>query len=105
MVLACAGADIRAASSAAEALPLVVRDRPDVIVCDIEMPGEDGYSLIRRIRGLEPGRGGRVHAIALTAYGRREDRLHAISAGFSMHVPKPVDPAELVTLVASLALR
>jgi CheY-like chemotaxis protein len=69
------------------------------------MPGEDGYSLIRRVRALDPVQGGHTPAIALTAYGRREDRLLAISAGFSMHVPKPVDPAELTTIVASLALR
>ena len=78
---------------------------PDVLISDIEMPGEDGYSLIRRVRALDPAKGGRTPAIALTAYGRREDRLNAISAGFSMHVPKPVDPVELTTLVAGLALR
>jgi CheY-like chemotaxis protein len=76
-----------------------------VLISDIEMPGEDGYSLIRRVRALDPAEGGRTPAIALTAYGRREDRLLAIAAGFSMHVPKPVDPAELTTLVAGLALR
>jgi len=100
-----AGATVAVGRSAAEGFDHFVAEPPDVLISDIEMPGEDGYALIRRIRGLEPGRGGRVPAIALTAYGRREDRLHAISAGFSMHVPKPVDPAELVTLVASLALR
>jgi PAS domain S-box-containing protein len=99
-----AGATVAVGRSAAEGFDHFVAEPPDVVISDIEMPGEDGYALIRRIRGLEPGRGGRVPAIALTAYGRREDRLHAISAGFSMHVPKPVDPAELVTLVASLAL-
>jgi len=100
-----AGATVAVGRSAAEGFDHFVAEPPDVLISDIEMPGEDGYALIRRIRGLEPGRGGRVPAIALTAYGRREDRLHAITAGFSMHVPKPVDPAELVTLVASLALR
>jgi CheY-like chemotaxis protein len=78
---------------------------PDVLISDIEMPGEDGYSLIRRVRALDPMQGGRTPAIALTGYGRREDRLLAIAAGFNMHVPKPVDPVELTTLVAGLALR
>jgi CheY-like chemotaxis protein len=76
--------------------------RPDVVIADIEMPGEDGLSLIRRIRALETTAGARVPAVALTAYGRAEDRMRTLSAGFSMHVPKPVDPAELVTVVASL---
>ena len=100
-----AGATVTVGRSAAEGFHHFVADPPDVLISDIEMPGEDGYALIRRVRELAPERGGRVPAIALTAYGRREDRLHAISAGFSMHVPKPVDPAELITLVASLALR
>jgi CheY-like chemotaxis protein len=100
-----AGATVTFSRSAAEGFDHFTAAPPDVLISDIEMPGEDGYALIRRVRELAPGRGGRVPAIALTAYGRREDRLHAISAGFSMHVPKPVDPAEIVTLVASLALR
>lgn len=76
-----------------------------MLIADIEMPMEDGLSLIRKIRTLEPAAGGRVPAIALTAYGRTEDRLRTLSAGFSMHVPKPVNPAELVTVVASLSGR
>jgi len=100
-----AGATVTFSRSAAEGFDHFTAAPPDVLISDIEMPGEDGYALIRRVRELAPGLGGRVPAIALTAYGRREDRLHAISAGFSMHVPKPVDPAEIVTLVASLALR
>jgi hypothetical protein len=76
-----------------------------VLVSDIEMPGEDGYALIRRVRALDRSSGGGIPAVALTAYGRMEDRLRAIAAGYSMHVPKPVDPAELTTIVASLAGR
>jgi signal transduction histidine kinase/ActR/RegA family two-component response regulator len=104
-ILTGARAHVRACQSAAEAL-IVFRDwRPDVLIADIEMPGEDGLSLIRKIRAMEVAQGGKVPAIALTAYGRVEDRLRTLSAGFSMHVPKPVDPAELTTVVASLAGR
>jgi PAS domain S-box-containing protein len=104
-ILERAGALVEAAHSAAEGFKQFSTAPPDVLISDIEMPEEDGYSLISRIRAREPAEGGRVPAIALTAYGRREDRLHAIAAGYSMHVPKPVDPAELLTLVASLARR
>jgi CheY-like chemotaxis protein len=104
-ILGRAGATVDLCSGAAQGFDMLVGKPPDVLISDIEMPGEDGYSLIRRVRALDPAQGGRTPAIALTAYGRREDRLLAISAGFSMHVPKPVDPAELTTLVAGLALR
>lgn len=79
--------------------------RPDVLVSDIEMPNQDGYSLIRRIRALEPDRGGRTPAVALSAYSRPEDRIRSLVAGFNLHVSKPVEPTELVTVVASLAGR
>jgi CheY-like chemotaxis protein len=69
------------------------------------MPGEGGLALIRKIRAMDAADGGKVPAVALTAYGRVEDRLRTLSAGFNMHVPKPVDPAELTTVVASLAGR
>ena len=69
------------------------------------MPGEDGYTFIRRVRALDTAKIARTPAVALTAYGRVEDRLRTLSAGYSMHVPKPVDPAELATVVASLAGR
>jgi PAS domain S-box-containing protein len=104
-ILGRAGATVDLCSTAAQGFEMLVAKPPDVLISDIEMPGEDGYSLIRRVRALDPAEGGRTPAIALTAYGRREDRLLAIAAGFSMHVPKPVDPAELTTLVAGLALR
>jgi CheY-like chemotaxis protein len=69
------------------------------------MPEEDGYALIRRLRALAPAEGGRIPAVALTAYGRVEDRVRTLAAGFSMHVPKPVDPTELLAVVSSLAGR
>jgi CheY-like chemotaxis protein len=97
------GATVRTAASAREAMEQFTRQRPDVLVCDIGMPGEDGYSLIRRIRALGKDAGGAVPALALTAYARAEDRMRAVRAGFQMHVVKPVEPVELVTMVASLA--
>jgi CheY-like chemotaxis protein len=100
-----AGAEVRTCSSAAAGLETVRTWRPDVLISDIEMPGEDGYTFIRRVRALEGGAFARLPAVALTAYGRVEDRLRTLSAGFSMHVPKPVDPTELAIVVANLAGR
>lgn len=99
------GANVAVAANAAEALEQLSAARPDVIICDIEMPGEDGYSLIRRVRALDPEAGGGVPAVAVTAYGSVEDRIRVLSSGFQMHVAKPVEPAELVTVVATLAGR
>ena len=76
-----------------------------MLISDIGMPGEDGYALIRRVRALGPEVGGNVPAVALTAYARAEDRVRALRAGFQVHVPKPIEPAELVAVVASLAGR
>jgi signal transduction histidine kinase/ActR/RegA family two-component response regulator len=104
-ILTAAGADVRTCASAAEALRVFTEWRPDVLVADIEMPDEDGLALIRKIRALPPDEGGKVPAVALTAYGRAADRIRTLSAGFSMHVPKPVDPAELTVIVANLAGR
>ncbi len=98
-------AEVVTAGSAAEAFDVLRRERPQVLVSDIGMPGEDGYALIRRVRALEQEEGGRTPAIALTAYARAEDRVNAIMAGFDMHVAKPVEPAELIAMVASLAAR
>ncbi len=81
------------------------RQLPDVVISDIEMPGEDGFAFIRRLRQLPADRGGDTPAAALTAYARPEDRMRALIAGFQIHVPKPVEPAELITVVASLAGR
>ncbi len=98
-------AAVRTAGSAAEAMELIRVEKPDVIVSDIGMPGEDGYALIRRVRALPAEQGGATPALALTAYARAEDRMRAIMSGFQMHVPKPVEPAELLAMVASLAGR
>jgi CheY-like chemotaxis protein len=102
-MLLTSGAEVRTCASAAEGLAALREWRPDVLISDIEMPGEDGYSFIRRVRTLEGAGMARTPAVALTAYGRVEDRLRTLSAGYSMHVPKPVDPAELATVVANLA--
>jgi CheY-like chemotaxis protein len=99
------GAEVLVASSAAEALAAVEQSPPDLIISDIGMPDEDGYEMMRRIRRLPAAAGGRVPAIALTAYARVEDRMHALRAGYQMHVPKPVELAELATVAASLAGR
>jgi len=99
------GAEVIAAKSTAEAIALLPAKRPDVLVCDIEMPGADGYALIRNVRALAPQAGGSIPAVAVTAYGSADDRIRLLAAGFQMHVPKPVDPAELITVVASVAGR
>jgi PAS domain S-box-containing protein len=105
-ILGQCGADVFAVGSASEAIKALEEGEPvDVLVSDIEMPGEDGYSLLRKVRMLEADRGGKIPAAALTAYARAEDRMRALSAGFQIHVPKPVEPAELVAVVASLAGR
>jgi signal transduction histidine kinase/CheY-like chemotaxis protein len=102
-VIRRAGAQVQTCSTAGAALDLLHRWRPDVLVSDIEMPGEDGYQLIRWVRALPPDQGGRTPALALTAYGRREDRRRALDAGFNIHLPKPVDPGELTQVIAELA--
>ncbi len=99
------GAKVKVAGSAAEAVDSLVALVPDILISDIGMPGIDGYDLIRQIRGLPPDRGGKVAAVALTAYTRVEDRLHALRAGYDMHVPKPVELAELVAVAASVVRR
>ena len=90
------------AASAAEALELLKSQRPDVLISDIGMPYEDGYTLIRRVRALPQDQGGGTPAIALTAYARGEDRVKAVMAGFQHHIAKPVEPAELIAMIASL---
>jgi signal transduction histidine kinase/CheY-like chemotaxis protein len=103
VILTGAGAEVQTCLSASAALALLRQWRPDVLVSDIEMPGEDGHSLIQKVRGLPEDEGGQTPAIALTAYGSPRDRLRALAAGFSMHVPKPVDPGELTAIIAGLA--
>ena len=104
-ILRRAEAEPMLCSSPPEALAAVQSWKPHVLVSDIEMPGEDGYSLIRKIRELAGSQGGQIPAVALTAYGRPEDRVRSLSAGYSMHVAKPVDPVELGVIVANLAGR
>ena len=99
------GATVQTAGSARDALALVRAGPPTVLISDIGMPGEDGYSLIRQVRALPAERGGATPAIALTAYARSADRIKAIEAGFQAHLAKPVEPAELIVTVAMMAKR
>jgi CheY-like chemotaxis protein len=104
-VLVGRGAEVVSVESGGEALEEMERQRFDVLVSDIGMPLMDGYALIEKVRQLPVERGGRIPAAALTAYAGVEDRMRALSAGNQMHIPKPVEPAELTTIVASLAER
>jgi CheY-like chemotaxis protein len=100
------GAEVRPAASAAEAFSTLAASAdflPDLLLSDIGMPDEDGYSLITRVRALTPGSGGRIPAIALTAFGSNEDRARAFSCGFDAHLTKPVEPNQLVAEIARLA--
>lgn len=99
------GATILTASSAPLGLEIIQREMPHVLVSDIGMPGMDGYELIRKLRALPPEQGGHTPAVALTAFARLEDRRRTLVAGFQMHVAKPVEPSELLAVVASLAGR
>jgi len=99
------GARVTAVSSVAAALECLDSRPVDVLVSDLAMPDEDGYSLIRRVRARPGDRGGSVPAAALTAYARAEDRSRVLAAGFQRHVPKPIDPSDLVNVVAALAGR
>jgi signal transduction histidine kinase len=102
-VLQDAGAEVRTCLSASQALLALDRWLPDILVSDIAMPGEDGYSLIRKIRARRTEEGGSVPAVALSAYGRQDDRMKALSAGFQVHLGKPIEPNRLVSVVASIA--
>jgi CheY-like chemotaxis protein/anti-sigma regulatory factor (Ser/Thr protein kinase) len=104
-LLGSCGAVVRIASSAAEALGVLDEWKPDVLVSDIAMPGEDGYALIRKVRERHATRGGRIPAVALTAYAKIEDRVSILAAGFQMYLSKPADANELVAVVSSLASR
>ena len=101
-VLVQAGGEVTECRTSDDALREVAQRRPDVLVSDIEMPGQDGYSLIRKVRALGPEQGGKTPAVALTAFGRPEDRIRSLRAGFTLHLTKPVDPAELIASVASM---
>jgi PAS domain S-box-containing protein len=97
------GMVVTAAASAQEAFELVERLQPDIMLSDVAMPGEDGLSLIRRVRLLPLDRGGRIPAAALSAYAGVEDRRKALLAGFQYHIPKPVDPDHLLAVIAAMA--
>jgi signal transduction histidine kinase/CheY-like chemotaxis protein len=97
------GATVRTAASAAEALVALMRHPVDVLLADIAMPGEDGYSLIQKVRSLQSARLSRVPAAALTSFAREEDRRRAVEAGFQLHLAKPVEPGSLIAAVAALA--
>jgi PAS domain S-box-containing protein len=104
-LLEMAGATVSLAASGPEAMKQIVARRPDVLVCDIGMPEEDGYSFIRRLRTLEQSQESALPAVALSAYARSEDRTKAIRSGFQNHLAKPVEPTELVAVVRGLAGR
>jgi CheY-like chemotaxis protein len=103
MLLREAGAETVEASSVSSALAVVDRAPPDVLVSDIGMPLEDGYSLLRKLRSRPPEAGGNVPAIALTAFTRGEDVARSREAGFARHLAKPVEPADLLAAVRQLA--
>ena len=104
-ILSGAGATVKTAGSAAEAFEILEREPPHILISDIAMPGEDGYSLLRRVRALPPERGSDVPAIALTAFARPEDLRKAIDAGFQLHIVKPVRPEALFNAVQAWAKR
>jgi CheY-like chemotaxis protein len=98
-----AGALVECAASASDGFRVAYDSHPQLLVSDIGMPGEDGYSLMRRIRALQCREGGDILAIALSAFTRPEDRMLALRAGFTIHIAKPVAPSDLVAAVASVA--
>jgi PAS domain S-box-containing protein len=102
-VLQQCGAIVVATHSADEAIRLIPRERPSVLLSDIGLPGEDGYKLISRVRALPPEDGGRLPAAAITAYARSDDATRALAAGYQRHAPKPIQPTTLAALVAGLA--
>ncbi|PZR74806.1 MAG: hybrid sensor histidine kinase/response regulator [Chthoniobacterales bacterium] len=104
-ILGACGAEVETADSGAAALKILRETRPDVLIMDIGMPTEDGYTVIRKMRELSSDEGGSVPAIALTAFARSEDRRRAVLSGFQMHMAKPVEAPELIAMVASLAGR
>lgn len=103
-VLAQHGVQVTTAGSVREAILLLPQIRPHLLISDIGMPIENGYDLIQQVRQLPAEQGGKVPAIALTAFAREEDRVCALNAGFQMHIAKPIDPAQLVLVVSDLAV-
>jgi PAS domain S-box-containing protein len=104
-VLTQYGAEVVTRATAQDTIDAIAQFQPHILVSDIGMPGEDGYTLIRRLRQLPAEQGGQVPAIALTAYARAEDRTQALAAGFQQHIPKPVNPDKLAAVVSELARR
>jgi CheY-like chemotaxis protein len=102
IVLRQAGAQVRPTFSAKEALQVLQTWQPDVLLADIGMPEEDGYTLIRKLRSLTPQQGGNIPAAALTAYAGNQDRAQSLAAGFHLHLCKPIEPTELIAAVHSL---
>jgi CheY-like chemotaxis protein len=99
------GATVTAVASVRKALWAIEKSPPDVLVSDLGMPEEDGYTLIRELRNLEPEIGGQIPAIALTACTTQQDSTRALESGFEMYVTKPVEPANLIDAIAKLAQR
>ena len=100
-ILEGCGAQVRAAASVAEAMTEIQRERPDVLLSDIAMPGEDGYALIRKVRAIDRA----MPAAALTAFATAGDRARTLLAGYQAHLPTPLEPSELTAVVATLAGR
>jgi CheY-like chemotaxis protein len=100
-----AGAVVSTAGSAREAFEILQRERPAVLVSDISMPGEDGYWLIAKVRGLSRAQGGETPAAALTSLTSAEDHARILHAGFQSHIAKPLDPPQVVAVVALLAIK
>jgi CheY-like chemotaxis protein len=98
-------ANVTAVSSTVDALIAIKANRPDVLVSDIAMPGEDGYALIQKVRSLDHDEEQMIPAVAITAYAKDEDRERALSSGFQVYLPKPVELTELVSVVARAARR
>ncbi|WP_413160514.1 response regulator [Capilliphycus salinus ALCB114379] len=103
LVLEQQGAKVNEASSGLEALEMIKQSQPDVLISDIGMPDEDGYTFLKKVRSLPPEKGGNVPALALTAYTKLEDKQQAIAAGFQMHLGKPLDITELLKAVYELS--
>jgi CheY-like chemotaxis protein/anti-sigma regulatory factor (Ser/Thr protein kinase) len=99
------GAQVKTATTVAAALEAMAEEAFDVLISDIGMPEEDGYSLIAKVRALSKERGGKIPAAALSAYASEEDRIRVLRSGFQIHVPKPISPSELIAVVANLAGR
>jgi CheY-like chemotaxis protein len=104
-ILTYDGAKVTAVGSAEEALAALQRERPDVLLSDLAMPGKGGYWLIGQVRALPPERGGVTPAAALTAYTGPEHRASVLRAGFQLHVEKPIGLDALIGVVAMLALK